>query len=69
MSLMFLGYNTSLTLRTHNGTIPSLPNIGHALSNFSVDIPTPRLKPPKNPNRPVDDPENDRPRFIDDATV
>ena len=63
------GLNTTLTLQTYNGTIPSAPVLGHALSNFSVDIPTPRLKPPKNPNRPDDDPQNDRPKFIDDATV
>ena len=63
------GYNTTLTLRTHNGTVPSIPIIGAALSNFSVNIPTPRLKSPRNPNRPDDDPENNGGKFIDDATV
>lgn len=35
-------------------------------------MPTPKLKPPKNPNHPDDpteDPEDDAPHFIDDATV
>lgn len=35
-------------------------------------MPTPKLTPPKNPNRPIDDPiedpDDDAPHFIDDAT-
>jgi len=68
----FAGFNTTLTLKTHNGTIPSQPSLGQALSSFEVEIPTPRLKPPKNPNH-RDDDDDDRdenaPHFIDDATV
>ena len=63
------GYNTTLTLRTHNGSIPALPHLGAALSNFSVELPTPKLTPPKNPSHPDRDPDDDGPRFIDDATV
>ena len=69
----FLGYDTTLTLKTHNGTIPSQPALGKALSKFEIDIPTPRLQPPKNPNHPDGDGDDDRdknsPHFIDDATV
>ncbi|KAL9611368.1 MAG: hypothetical protein Q9167_003987 [Letrouitia subvulpina] len=70
------GYNTSLTLKTHAGTIPSRPHLGRALSKFSVSIPTPHLPIPKNPNHPDDgndgddaDPDSSAPRFIDDATM
>ena len=66
------GYNTTLTLKTHNGTVPTQPRLGHALSSISIEIPTPKLTPPKNPNHP-DDEDDDRdenaPHFIDDATV
>ena len=69
----FVGFNTTLTLKTHNGTIPSQPSLGKALSLFEIEIPTPRLQPPKNPNHPDGDNGDDRdanaPHFIDDATV
>lgn len=63
-----------MTLKTHNGTIPSQPSLGEALSSLEIEIPTPKLTPPKNPNRPDDGDDNDdeddkAPRFIDDATV
>ena len=68
--LISIGYNTTLTLRTHNGTIPSIPQLGNALSGFVAEIPTPKLTPPKSPNDPNDLPDDeDRPRFIADATV
>ena len=70
--LIVIGYNTSLTLRTHSGTIPSQPRLGSALSLIEVQIPTPKLKQPKNPNHPDEDDEDrdeKAPRFIDDATV
>ncbi|KAG7004630.1 acetolactate synthase small subunit [Physcia stellaris] len=65
------GYNTTITLRTTNETIPSQPRLGEALSSLSIEMPTPRLTPPKNPNHPDDpteDPGDDAPHFIDDAT-
>ncbi|CAF9920679.1 MAG: hypothetical protein HETSPECPRED_004332 [Heterodermia speciosa] len=63
------GYNTSITLRTTNATIPSQPQLGAALSSLPIELPTPKLKPPKNPNHPDDDPaDDDSPHFIDDAT-
>lgn len=67
------GFNTTLTLKTHNGTIPSQPSLGEALSSLEIEIPTPKLIPPKNPNHPDDDDDDDEdgkaPHFIDDATV
>ncbi|CAD6575067.1 MAG: hypothetical protein ASARMPRED_007042 [Alectoria sarmentosa] len=73
LSQYISGFNTSLTLATHAGTIPHQPNLGKALSSLSIDIPTPKLTPPKNPNRDPDDEDDDdrdpnAPKFIDDAT-
>lgn len=67
------GFNTSITLATHPGSIPHQPSLGQALSSLPITIPTPKLTPPKNPNRdPDDDDDDDRdpdsPSFIDDAT-
>ncbi|MCJ1392238.1 hypothetical protein MMC18_005105 [Xylographa bjoerkii] len=72
LSQYISGYNTTLTLRTHNGTIPMHPNLGAALSSIEIEIPTPKLDPPKNPNHPdwdEDDRDEKAPRFIDDATM
>ncbi|KAL8853207.1 MAG: hypothetical protein Q9221_001941, partial [Calogaya cf. arnoldii] len=72
LSQYISGYNTTLELRTHASSIPSQPRLGQALSIFNVTIPTPKLTPPSNPNRPVQpDPPNEpgssAPHFIDDA--
>ncbi|KAK3490834.1 uncharacterized protein B0T23DRAFT_396919 [Neurospora hispaniola] len=40
------GYNTTVTLRTHPGTIPSKPELGKALSKFNFTLPMPRLSVP-----------------------
>lgn len=37
------GENTTLTLRTHAETIPSIPRLGKALSGIHVEIPTPKV--------------------------
>ena len=37
------GENTTLTLRTHSDTIPSMPRLGKALSWIEVEIPTPQV--------------------------
>ena len=63
-----LGLNTSITLKTHQGTIPSQPSLGLALARFAIDIPTPSLHTPKNPSKPDDDRDPNAPTFIDDAT-
>lgn len=43
LSQYISGYNTTLTLRSHAGTIPSLPRLGEALSGLKVEIDTPRV--------------------------
>ena len=37
------GYNTTLTFRTHTGTIPAQPALGSALSRLQVTVRAPRL--------------------------
>jgi hypothetical protein len=37
------GENTTLILRTHADTIPSIPRFGKALSGIAVEIPTPKV--------------------------
>ncbi|MCJ1475236.1 hypothetical protein MMC13_003898 [Lambiella insularis] len=72
LSQYISGYNTTLTLRTHEGTIPTQPKLGAALSSIELEIPTPKLDTPKNPNRPdgdSDERDENAPRFIDDATM
>ncbi|KAL8766474.1 MAG: hypothetical protein Q9209_006768 [Squamulea sp. 1 TL-2023] len=72
LSQYISGYNTTLTLRTHTLSIPSQPRLGSALSIFNLTIPTPKLTPPPNPNRPIQpnppkEPASSAPHFIDDA--
>ena len=72
---MTIGFNTTLTLKTHENSIPSQPGLGKALSALEVTMDTPKLKqpvPPGDGNGDDDDDgsgESDRPRFIQDATV
>ena len=67
------GYNTTLTLKTHNGTIPAQPRLGRALSNLEVVIDTPKLSLPGFPGHGGRDGDSDHnnqgPHFIRDATV
>ncbi|RFU80974.1 hypothetical protein TARUN_1259 [Trichoderma arundinaceum] len=44
------GENTTLTFRTHQGSIPGMPIIGDALSKFNITLPTPRIKLPGDKN-------------------
>ncbi|KAI4202225.1 MAG: hypothetical protein LQ350_002740 [Teloschistes chrysophthalmus] len=72
LSQYISGYNTTLTLRTHAHSIPSQPRLGRTLSIFNITIPTPKLTPPPNPNRPIrpdppEEPGSSAPHFIDDA--
>jgi len=71
-----LGYNTTLTLRTHDGSIPSQPSLGRALARFAVEIPTPSLGSPAEDDGDGDGDDDDDggkgrrgPHFIEDATV
>ncbi|KAK0705014.1 hypothetical protein B0H67DRAFT_592961 [Lasiosphaeris hirsuta] len=55
------GYNTSITVKTHRGSIPSQPIIGEALSKLNITIAAPRLNLPGGDG-------DDRSHFIRDAT-
>lgn len=69
LSQYISGWNTTLTLQTHNATVPALPTLGRALSQFPITFATPRLgnsEPP--PSNPSDPPKKDGPHFIEDAT-
>jgi hypothetical protein len=83
LSQYISGYNTSLTIRLHEGSFPGLPKLGRALGRFNVTVPTPRLRTPgpgSGDGDDHDDPEDpdpgngdgggeeDRPHFIQDAT-
>lgn len=69
------GFNTTLTLRTHAGSIPAQPLLGKALASLEFEIPTPKLggQPSggdDDDGGDEDDPEDDgRPHFIRGATV
>lgn len=43
LSQYISGENTTMTLSTHEMSIPSQPSLGRALSNISLDIATPKL--------------------------
>ncbi|KAK0323908.1 hypothetical protein LTS16_000481 [Friedmanniomyces endolithicus] len=59
LSQYISGWNTTITLRMHEGSIPSNPSLGRALGKFEVQIPTPSLG---NAGRSVpDDPDDDEP--------
>ncbi|KAH9223546.1 hypothetical protein DL95DRAFT_98253 [Leptodontidium sp. 2 PMI_412] len=60
LSQYISGFNTTLTFQTHKDSIPHQPDLGEALSQFSIEIPTPRLS--------TNGPDGDKPHFIDDAT-
>lgn len=73
LSQYISGYNTTLTMRTHIGSIPAQPGLGRALAKFNITIPTPHLLTPDKPSgddTPGDDEDNDqgKPNFIRSAT-
>ncbi len=55
------GFNTSLAVRTHRGSIPGQPLIGEALSRLNITVSAPRLRLPGKD-------EEEKSRFIRDAT-
>jgi hypothetical protein len=73
LSQYISGLNTTLTLKTHESTIPSQPALGRALSSFEVVVDAPKLSAPQIPGDGGDDDGEDgdgpAPRFIKDATV
>ena len=76
LSQYISGYNTTLTLQMHEGSIPANPGLGRALGKFSVSMPTPSLGSPRTtPSDPGDeDPgkggkgKKEGPHFLEDAT-
>ncbi|KAL4809029.1 hypothetical protein BDV18DRAFT_133774 [Aspergillus unguis] len=60
------GFNTSVIMSTHEGTIPALPRFGQALSKLGFEVLIPKLSPGRDPNSP-DQPEHEG--FIQDATL
>lgn len=60
LSQYISGDNTTMTISTHAMSIPSQPSLGRALSNLSLEIPTPRLG---------SDDGAGAGQFIDDATM
>ncbi|EMC97474.1 hypothetical protein BAUCODRAFT_33191 [Baudoinia panamericana UAMH 10762] len=62
LSRYISGYNISITVQMHNGSIPSYPALGQALSQFPIDVSAPRL------HSPADDKADNAPHFIRDAT-
>ena len=72
LSQYISGFNTTLTLKTHESSIPSQPALGQALSSLNVTINTPKLFQPQQPDDGEDndeDPDDTSPHFIKDATV
>ncbi|PLB54438.1 hypothetical protein P170DRAFT_432079 [Aspergillus steynii IBT 23096] len=61
------GANTTVTVQSYNGTIPSLPQLGKALSKLGFDVQIPRVPVRRAPGK---EPEDDQgPGFIQDATL
>lgn len=75
LSQYISGYNTTIILKSHKGTIPTQPTLGKALSNFEIEVPTPHLRVPSQPqpDDPSDPEDPDKnstsPHFIKDATM
>jgi hypothetical protein len=69
LSQYISGFNTSLTFRTHQDSVPHHPELGKALSRFSITLPTPSLSTPGDGNGSDDnDLDGHKPHFIGDAT-
>lgn len=60
------GFNTSLTMQAHNGTIPSQPALGHLLSRFPITVPAPHMSTPDDDSPPNDEKNT---HFIRSATM
>lgn len=63
------GKNTTLGVRTHRGSVPTMPLLGEALSNLNITVPTPRLGlPGDGDSGGGGDGDGPAQRFIRDAT-
>jgi hypothetical protein len=68
LSQYISGYNTTLTFQAHENSIPHHPELGRALSKFTVELPTPRLSGPGGGDGGDGGVDDHKPHFIDDAT-
>lgn len=58
LSQYISGFNTSITIQGHEGTIPAQPGLGRLLSRFPITIPAPHVSgPPKEPSDDPTDPD------------
>jgi hypothetical protein len=69
-----IGFNTTITLQSHKGSIPGLPDLGEALSKIPFDIQIPQLHIPRNddgeePGEGDGEDDDGKLHFIKDATV
>ncbi|KAJ5896121.1 uncharacterized protein N7473_005520 [Penicillium subrubescens] len=62
------GAHMTLSIKTHEGTFPTLPDLGKALSVFSFEVPVPHMSMPRAPGD-EDDDDDKPPRFIQEATL
>lgn len=65
---LIAGANTTVTIKTHERTFPTLPDLGKALSVLPLDVPVPHMSIPRAPGD-EDDGDDKPPRFIQEATV
>ncbi|KAI9789702.1 MAG: hypothetical protein M1816_005877 [Peltula sp. TS41687] len=72
LSQFISGWNVTLTIKMHEGSIPSQPALGKALSSMELKVPMPKMT---MPHRPGDDDDDDdggekgSSSFIGDATM
>ncbi|KAI2787411.1 hypothetical protein POX_f07775 [Penicillium oxalicum] len=62
------GANLTLQIQTHEGTFPTLPDLGKALSAIPFNVPVPHMSIPRAPGDDGDE-DGKPPRFIQDATL
>lgn len=59
------GYNTTVTIKTHQGTIPALPKLGEAMSKLPFDMQVPKVPVPRSHEDTDDD--DGKPHFVQSA--
>jgi hypothetical protein len=72
LSQYISGFNTSVTLQAHNGTIPAQPGLSHLMSKYPITLPAPHLSQPKEPGEGDGDGDDDEPpkdHFIQSTTM
>ncbi|KAL4878544.1 hypothetical protein BJY04DRAFT_110477 [Aspergillus karnatakaensis] len=69
LSRFVSGFNSSVTISTHEGTIPALPKLGLALSRLGLEVQVPKLSPGGDPGHNPDQPNGGHKGFIQDATL